>query len=91
MLFTLQEAEAKEALQHSWNDFIMVLYVVFKWRQQHFSFLCRENKKQMIFEASGNNYIKILDILFSEKLQINISVSMKPTLKTICKVHAPDY
>ena len=46
----------------------------------------------MIFEVSENN-IKILDILFSEKLQIytyTVPISMKPTLKTICKVHAPD-
>ena len=46
----------------------------------------------MIFEVSENK-IKILDILFSEKLQIYTSkyVSTKPTLKTVCKVHALDY
>ena len=47
----------------------MALYVVFKGRQQHLTFLPRKNKVQMIFEVSENN-IKFLDILFSEKLQI---------------------
>ena len=45
----------------------MTLYVVFKGRQQHFT--SGKTKVQMTSEGSGNN-IKILDILFSEKLQI---------------------
>ena len=47
----------------------MALYVVFKERQQHLTFLGRKNKVQMIFEVSEKN-IKILDILFNKKLQI---------------------
>ena len=47
----------------------MPLYVVFKERHQHLTFLGRKNKVQMIFEVSEKN-IKILDILFNEKLQI---------------------
>ena len=43
----------------------MPLYVVFKERQQHLTFLGRKNEVQMIFEVSGK---KILDILFNEKL-----------------------
>ena len=46
---------------------MMVLYVMFNGRQQHFTFLRRKNKMQMIFELPENN-IKILDILSSEKL-----------------------
>ena len=44
----------------------------------------------MIFEVSENN-IKILDILFSEKLQITYAFQSKPDFETDCKVHAPDY
>ena len=46
----------------------MALYVMFKESEQHLTFLCK-NEVQMIFEVSENN-IKILDILFGEKLQI---------------------
>ena len=48
----------------------MALYVVFKERQQHLTFLGRKNEVQMIFEVSEKN-IKILEILFNVKLQIN--------------------
>ena len=45
----------------------------------------------ILFEVSEKNIpVKILDILFNEKLQIT-HVLMQPTLKTVCKVHAPDY
>ena len=47
------------------------------------TFQFRKNNVQMIFELLENN-IKILDILLSEKLH-------KATLKTVCKVYAPEY
>ena len=47
----------------------MVLYVVFKKRQQHLTFLRRKNEVQMIFDVSEKN-VKIVDILFNEKLKI---------------------
>ena len=51
----------------------MALYVVFKERQQHFTFLGRKNEVKMIFEVSEEN-IKILDILFNEKLHMHFDV-----------------
>ena len=49
---------------------------MFKESEQHLTFLCK-NEVQMIFEVSENN-IKILDILFGEKLQITYTFPWNP-------------
>ena len=56
------------------------VYVVFKERQQHLTFLSRKNEVQMIFEVSEEN-IKILHILFNEKLQITYTFRCNPLWK----------
>ena len=53
------------------NDFIMVLCVVFKERQQHLTFLCRKNEVQMIFEVFGKN-IKSLIFYSMKNYKIHI-------------------
>ena len=53
--------------------------MVFKERQQHFTFLGRINEVQMIFEVSEKKYTgKILDILFNEQLQITYMFRCNP-------------
>ena len=51
-----------------------------------FDFSMQEKQSANDFEVSENN-IKILDILFSEKLQITYMFRWK----TLCKLHALDY
>ena len=58
-LFTLHEIETN----------LKASFTPFKERFHYFTFLGRKNKTHVIFEVSENN-IKIVDILFSEKLHV---------------------
>ena len=58
----------------------MALYVVFKERQQHLTFLGQKNEVQMIFEVSEKSITESL-IIYSMKNYMYVSITTLSTEK----------